>query len=356
MKEKYSGYGLRNSTRNIFALFDKLGINAIFRFFFKNKAMILWYHGICDDDFTLLKGYDERHIPKSVFRKQVIFFKKKGYVFSTMSELIDRIDNKKKLKKLVVLTFDDGFRNVVENAYQIMRELNAKGCLYLVSGLIGGDKLLWTDYIETIVRNTKKGELQFIFKGEKINYALDSKESYENAMWDIKHKLRSIPNKERIEHLKQFKNKKLNDIPKEFLLANWNQIQNLDKRVLEIGGHTKSHPDLPTIYSNEELKEELEKSKVEIEKKINSKIIHFNYPAGKYNDQIIESVKNYGYKSAITTIRGFIDENTDPYLLKRIEPGSDFILFKSSISGSYLALFRLKDFFRFKIRNLLMVL
>ena len=59
----------------LLTLFDKLGINAIFRFFYKNKAMILWYHGICDDDFTLLKGYDERHIPKSMFKKHIIFLK-----------------------------------------------------------------------------------------------------------------------------------------------------------------------------------------------------------------------------------------------------------------------------------------
>lgn len=347
MSRKYTKY----STKILLTLFDKLGINAIFRSLYKNKAIILWYHGICDDDFQLLRGYDERHIPKSAFREQVIFLKRKGYIFSTMSELMDMINNRKKIGKLTVLTFDDGFRNVVENAYPIMKELNAKGCFYLVSSLIGGDKLLWTDYIETIVRNTKKGELQFIFKGEKINYTLDNKESYENTMLDIKDKLRSIPDKKRIEHLKQFKNKKIDDIPREFLFANWKQIQNLDRRILEIGGHSKTHPDLPTLYSNEDLKEEIKESKVDIEKKINYEIIHFNYPAGEYNKQIIERIKKDGYKSAVTTLHGFNDENTNPYRLKRIEPTTDFLLFKSSISGSFLNLFRIKEFFRIKIRN-----
>ncbi len=92
------------------------GINALFRAINQSKAMILCYHGICDDDFKLLQGYDERHIPKSVFRKQLIYLKCKGYNFVSLSTLVDRLKAKRKVEKMVVLTFDDGFRNIVNNA------------------------------------------------------------------------------------------------------------------------------------------------------------------------------------------------------------------------------------------------
>ncbi len=246
-------------------ILDIAGINAVFRFLNRNKAIILWYHGICDDSFKLLSGYDERHIQKSEFREQLNFLKQKGYVFYNMSELIDVFKSKKKIKKIAVLTFDDGFSNVVKNAYPVMKEFNSKGCFYLISSLIGRDELLWTDFIETVVRSSKKGKFEFIFKGNKIVYNLIDKESYENAMQDIKFKLRTLPDEERIEHIKQFDKKKLTDIPKEFFFSNWNQIQNLNRDVLEIGAHTKSHPNLTSINSSKNLELEIRDSKDEIE-------------------------------------------------------------------------------------------
>jgi len=326
-------------------ILDIAGINAVFRFLNRNKAIILWYHGICDDSFKLLSGYDERHIQKSKFREQLNFLKQKGYVFYNMSELIDVFKSKKKIKKIAVLTFDDGFSNVVKNAYPVMKEFNSKGCFYLISSLIGRDELLWTDFIETVVRNSKKGKFEFIFKGDKIVYNLIDKESYENVMQDIKFKLRTLPDEERIEHIKQFDKKKLTDIPKEFFFANWNQIRNLNRDVLEIGAHTKNHPNLTSINSSKNLELEIKDSKDEIEKKIGYEVNHFCYPAGDYNDRIIKKIKDSGFKSAVTIIHGFNDENTNVYLLKRIECKENFLEFKSLISGSFLALYRVKEIF-----------
>ncbi|UCD13529.1 MAG: polysaccharide deacetylase family protein, partial [Thermoplasmatales archaeon] len=118
--------------------------------------------------------------------------------------------------------------------------------------------------------------------------------------------------------------------------------------ILEIGSHSKTHPDLTNLNSNEEFKKEIKDPKVEIEKMINHEVTHFNYPAGAHNNEVIERVKKYGYKSAVTTIHGFNDENTDLYHLKRIEAPEDFLLFKSSISGSFLTMYHIKDFLRSK--------
>jgi len=336
--------------RFLFKFLNLSGLNILFRFLNRKKVIILWYHGICDDTFRLLSGFDERHIQKFNFRKQLIFLKKNGYVFLTMTELIDIFTNNKKIKKMVVITLDDGYRNVVTNAYPIMKEVNAKGCFYLVSDLIGSNKLLWTDYIETVVRNSPIGDFEFVFKEKIIHYLLDTKKSFEDAIQDIKSKLRTLPDIERIYHLRQFANKELTDVPKEFILANWNGIQSLDKKILEIGCHTKSHPNLTSLGSSKEFEEEIKMSKMEIEKMIGYKINHFCYPAGDYNKDIIQKVKEYGYKSAVTIKHGFNDVTTDVYQLKRIEAPEDFLFFVSSISGSYLFLYRIKEFFIRRIR------
>ncbi|UCG54648.1 MAG: polysaccharide deacetylase family protein [Dehalococcoidia bacterium] len=318
----------------IFWLMDILGINALLRTINRYKAVILWYHGICDDNFDLLKGYDERHISKSSFREQMEYLKRKGYSFLTMTEFVSTIKNKGKFHKNIVLTFDDGFKNVIKNAYPIMQEYNAKGCFYLVSDLTGTDNLLWTDYVETLIRNQKQGSYQFDFKGKKYTYIFTDKKSYEKAMQDIKSKLRSISNTERLEHLKQFGDINIENAPKEFALASWEEVKELDPNVLEIGCHTRSHPNCTNLISDEELQNEIYHSKMDIENKTERKVEHFCYPAGSYDDRVIEKVISSGYQSAVTIDYGFNSENTGLYRLKRVEASPSLQEFKARVSGS----------------------
>jgi peptidoglycan/xylan/chitin deacetylase (PgdA/CDA1 family) len=259
-----------------------------------------------------------------------------------MSDLVKIIKNNERKKHVVVLTFDDGFSNIIRNAYPIIKEYGANGCFYLVSDLVATGRMLWTDYIETIVRKQKRGKFQFTFKGEKINYHLTDKKSYEHAMKDIKAKLRLISDKERHEHLNQYDHIILDDIPTEFSLVDWEQVKILDPDVLEIGSHTKRHPDCVKLGSEEEIEDEIYNSKIDIEKMLGYKIIHFCYPAGSYDDRIITKLKEYDYQSAVTIDYGFNDSESDLFRLKRIGVTESFLLFKANVSGSYSILRKIK--------------
>src|SRR3989344_2318481 len=65
----------------------------------------------------------------------------------------------------------------------------------------------------------------------------------------------------------------------------WNQVKELANNGFEIGSHSLSHPRL-TELSAEELKEELQNSKIILEQKTGKKINHFAYPYGKYNPEV----------------------------------------------------------------------
>ena len=324
---------------------DITGINLLGRILNRNKAIILYYHGICEDGFDLLEGYDERHVSRSSFKKHLDYLQKHGYVFINMTELVESLKNKLKIKKCAVLTFDDGFKNVITNAYPIMREFKAKGCFYVISDLVGTNQLVWTDYVETIIRNQPPGDYQFMFKGETMHYPLNDRLSTEYAMRDIKKKLRSIPDKERLEHLDQFKNQQLENIPEEFRMVGWEQIKELDFKILEIGGHTKGHANCENLISETELEREILHSKADIENCTGRKVTHFCYPAGSYNDNVVDKVREYGYESAVTTNPGFVTLYSDRYRLNRFAAGNNMLRFKATISGSYRYIRRIKSGF-----------
>jgi peptidoglycan/xylan/chitin deacetylase (PgdA/CDA1 family) len=329
---------IRKILHLLYAVIDVLGINAIFRYINRNKAIVLWYHGVCGDDFKLLKGYDERHVPLTLFREQLEYLKRKGYQFVTMSHLHDCLANNKKIYKLVVLTFDDGFSNIVENAYPAMNRVNARGTFYLVTDLIGSNELLWTDFVETTVRTSQSRELKFKFTNREISYDLNSRQSREFAMRDIKKRLRSIPDSERKRHLLQFDSIPQTAVPDDFRFSDWNQIKSLDSESLEIGSHTVNHPNLTALKTEDEYKTEILDSKNIIEYNTKQQIDHFCYPAGAYNSRVAEYVRKSGYKTAVTTKPGFSQNGDDPFEIRRVVVTESFPAFKAYVSGFYIFL------------------
>jgi peptidoglycan/xylan/chitin deacetylase (PgdA/CDA1 family) len=318
----------------------------LFRRINRRKVIVLWYHGICDDNFSLSHGYDDRFITKSSFREQMEYLKNKGYTFMNMTQFINTIKNKGDFNKNVILTFDDGFKNVIKNAYPIMKEYNAKGCFYVVSDNTGSNTLLWSDYVGITIRNQKQGNFWFDFKGEKYTYPLTNEKSYKHAINDIKGKLRSITHKEMLEYLKQFLDNQKENLPEELSLASWDELKELNADVLEIGSHTKTHPNCTNLTDYADLEDEILHSKKDIEKIIGREVKHFCYPAGSYNDRVLDEVKTSGYQSAVTIERGFVDRNSNIFRLKRIEALASLSIFKARVSGTYSVLKFFSEIFR----------
>ena len=86
---------------------------------------------------------------------------------------------------------------------------------------------------------------------------------------------------------------------------------------MEIGAHTKSHPDL-TKSSKEEIYKEISECKIILEQKFNQPIMDFCYPYGKFDDLSLDLVNKSGYLSASSMIRGKASFESNRFLLPRI--------------------------------------
>ena len=142
---------------------------------------ILTYHSI-DNSGSVISVSIEK------FKEQMRFLKEAGYSAISISDLTTRLSNNNKPgKKEIVITFDDGFKNVYTHAFPVLRSLGFTATVFIV-----------TDYC-----------------GEK-NY------------WD----------KDNI------------DIPRMDLLE-WGEIIEMHKAGIEFGAHTCTHPDLSTISTEQ---------------------------------------------------------------------------------------------------------
>ncbi len=100
-------------------------------------------------------------------------------------------------------------------------------------------------------------------------------------------------------------------------MLNENQIIELNRRGMEIGSHTITHPNLTTISENQ-LKIELEQSKRKLEKIIKTDVTSFSYPTGFYNKAVIEICKKAEYKAACTLFYNFYIDLEKIYEIPRI--------------------------------------
>lgn len=92
-------------------------------------------------------------------------------------------------------------------------------------------------------------------------------------------------------------------------------IQKIQDSGHEIGAHSKKHPNL-TGLSLAEAHEEIEGSREALLAEGFTPVDTFVYPYGAHNTNIINMLKEAGFKGARTTIIGFNDTTTNPYQLK----------------------------------------
>jgi len=95
------------------------------------------------------------------------------------------------------------------------------------------------------------------------------------------------------------------------------QIKELDANGMIIGSHTKNHLDISSL-STSQLEIQLSESKSYLEQLLGHPVVDFCYPAGKYNQDNINSLKNDGYLTATATKSGIADTKSNLFELPRI--------------------------------------
>ena len=102
------------------------------------KIPILSYHSISNEDCPLSLNLIE-------FEKQLIFFKKNNFQSVHFNEIKD-LSSKK-----FIITFDDGYKDLIINALPLLKKYNFKATSFIISNLIG-KKNIW-DELNTNIKD-----------------------------------------------------------------------------------------------------------------------------------------------------------------------------------------------------------
>lgn len=100
------------------------------------------------------------------------------------------------------------------------------------------------------------------------------------------------------------------------------QLQDIiNSGLIDVGAHTQHHVSLKG-KSLKIVESEIKNSKEFLEKSYHINVVSFAYPNGAFDEQAIDSVKNAGFTTAVSTIPGIEQSQQNRFFLYRIRPGA----------------------------------
>jgi len=274
------------------------------KYFQKNNSFIVYFHGveekIIDNDIQLLQIEFQKF-------KKIINFLTKNFEVISLDDLINNIKHTSS-RKQIAITFDDGYLNNYEIAYDYLKKENIPFTIYLISSFISSNKRLPTFLTRLIIKYTSKSkyfskiynkEISLENKKDKTNYLscliYDLKNKPINFVKILMNEIQSlISQKDLIDLL---------DIYKSESFMNWSQIKKM-RDICTFGSHTENHFTFNKMQNAESIKNEILNSFQTIKNEIGY-CNHLALPNGHFNDKILSY--NFDISSIATTKQSILN-------------------------------------------------
>jgi peptidoglycan/xylan/chitin deacetylase (PgdA/CDA1 family) len=293
------------------AAFLKSGGLRLARWVKRTQLRILMYHRFPDAD-----GLERqcRHLAKC-------------YRVISLSEAAAALRAGRKLaSNSLVVTVDDGYRDVYQVAWPVFAAYRIPAMVYVVTGFLSGELWLWTDQVRYAFENARRKKVRVELPGsETWEFVLRSEEERHAAERKIAEALKLVSNEERLRMLRCLPEllevKIPGEAPRGCEPLRWSEVREMAQGGIEFGAHTRRHPVLSRVSSAAELAEEIAGSKHCLEEALGAPVRHFCYPNGARRDisvEAVEMVRQAGYETAVTTEVGVNGPGDDLLQLRRI--------------------------------------
>ena len=306
-----------------------------------HDAIILMYHRVAEldsDPWSLAVR------PKH-FDEHMDIIQKHGYPMS-LTKFAENLNDNHPLQRAIVVTFDDGYKDNLNNAKPILEKYNIPATVFVTTGCIEQQRDFWWDELDRLLLQPRSlpDLLQLNIRGKRYQWKTVGSEHYSSgtlrptAFQSIKSKIEELLNRRLNLYRKIYKILQLlspferEQVLKELKIwvntesTNWknqlpltkNDLITLGKEgLIEIGAHTESHPHLSKIPLNKQ-RDEILKSKAYLENILGHNVNSFAYPHGSYIKDTVSLVKEAGFSCACSSIFGKVKRRNNLYLLPRV--------------------------------------
>ena len=285
----------------------------------KSESVIIMYHRISprQEEWALPR------IRPETFEAHVRHFCR-DYEIVSLEMLLESSREKASVhRKMLAITSDDGYKDNYTYMFPILRKYSLPATIFLATGHINSDKLLWWDEVGYAILQTTTSRVKLDRVG---TYSLPSHSDRLRVVSAITRKLHRLPDEGRrraIGELIDICGVDTRDELARELMLSWEEIAEMSEAGVDFGAHTVSHPVL-TNMPPEEAESEIKQSKDDVERRTGVRADFFAYPHGAYSAPVAKIVERIGFRGAVTCDPNWIGKDSDPHQLGRIEAAEDY--------------------------------
>lgn len=301
----------------------------------RNRLAIFMYHGIVESP---LRVSDWCFIDATSFERQIQYLGE-NFAILPLKVALAKLRNGGLEKPTAVITFDDGFQNNYQVAYEILRSERIPATIFPVTGLIDTNETLWYCRLNEAFSKTSVKSLSWF----DLCLDLSDGSSRAQACARVQERLKLLPHSLLELELQNIvgelcgANAVVSSSPDLPLLAEepaksapetMIPFRMLTRReiaemaqsgLIDFGAHTQSH-EILNLLSPRQQREEIEHSVADIQELTGLECRFFAYPNGgskDYNAETIAILKQAGIEAALTAVSGNNDVATPSFELRR---------------------------------------
>jgi peptidoglycan/xylan/chitin deacetylase (PgdA/CDA1 family) len=292
------------------AFFRASGAHRLAEPFTRGVGVILTFHSVRpqrDDSFAPNRPIE---ITPEFFDATLTHLRRRGVEIVTLDTALARLrDGACDRAPFAVLSFDDGYRDLVSHALPILERHEAPFVAYVTAGFADGSARLWWVELEEAIRRLDRIEL--VAGGLSVARRTATAAEKQAAFADLYARLDASEDDERLRVIAALSTQAGIDsgtLTRELCLG-WDELRKLARHELAtIGAHTLTHPRLARLARASAIVE-MAASRRRLHDELGVEAAHFCYP---YGGRAAAGAREFalaaaiGFESAVTTRPGMI--------------------------------------------------
>ena len=228
----------------------------------------------------------------------------------SLDEMYRRLVERDFKRRFVCITFDDGYRDLLQYAWPILKKNNVPFALYVPTGFPDRIGELWWAALERVIANNDRIGLYIDGRDQRFDCITvdDKRNIYNQLYWWLRTRPTEEELREAIRDLSARYGVDMKALCDELCMT-WEDIAELSRdSLVTIGAHTVNHPMLGKT-TDRVARSEMEMSRVVIESAIGIRPEHFAYPVGdpaSAGPREFAIAAELGFKTAVTTQAGVL--------------------------------------------------
>ena len=212
-------------------------------------------------------------------------------------------------ERIAAITFDDGYQDVYEHAFPLLKKKGIPAAVFVVTDLIGTSQLQIHDLLYLLLAraalkwdSAPQGMSGFLASlGISLAPSLGKTMTFPDPHAALETLIGILPQSAMLSVIEALQAKVIlsQNTLKEHGVMNWQAVKEMRAAGITIGSHGRTHAVLPN-ESAEKVEEEARGSREILEKFLGETIRHFAYPCGQYDAATIRAVAQAGYRFGYT--------------------------------------------------------